>query len=72
MVRKWIAISLMTGCVLFTAFTVTMALSYQVMSAAAIRWRSKAIADRRAEPILCHLRAPLKRESTASGDRRPS
>jgi len=30
MVRKWIAISLMTGWVLFTAFTVTMALSYQV------------------------------------------
>ena len=28
MVRRWIAISLMTGCVLFTAFTVTMALSY--------------------------------------------
>jgi hypothetical protein len=30
MVRRWIAISLMTGCVLFTAFTLTMALSYQI------------------------------------------
>jgi hypothetical protein len=30
MARKWIAISLMTGCVLFTAFTITMALSYQI------------------------------------------
>jgi hypothetical protein len=30
MVRRWIAISLMTGCVLLTAFTLTMALSYRI------------------------------------------
>ena len=30
MVRRWIAISFMTGCVLLTAFTLTMALSYQI------------------------------------------